>query len=112
MLKNLKNAEYSKKLLVFIEVLIIAVFVLVCVSVCMGDSSPLTALITGTFTLASLSFGFYYWKAKNENKEPGYYASDYLGYPTDLTENDVRRYFPIPAFELELNPDLANARNQ
>ena len=52
------------------------------------------------------------WKEKNENKESGYYASDYLGYPTDLTENDVRRYFPIPAFELELNPDLANARNQ
>lgn len=67
MLKNLKNAEYSKKLLVFVELLIIAVFVLVCVSVCMGDSSPLVALITGTFTLASLSFGFYYWKAKNEN---------------------------------------------
>lgn len=67
MLKNLKNAEYSKKLLVFIEVLIIAVFVLVCISVFMGDSSPLVALITGTFTLASLSFGFYYWKAKNEN---------------------------------------------
>lgn len=67
MLKNLKNAEYSKKLLVFIELLIIAVFILVCVSVCMGDSSPLVALITGTFSLASLSFGFYYWKAKNEN---------------------------------------------
>ncbi len=67
MLKNLKNAEYSKKLLVFVELLIIAVFVLVCVSVFMGDSSPLEALITGTFTLASLSFGFYYWKAKNEN---------------------------------------------
>lgn len=67
MLKRLKNAEWSKKLLVFIEVLIIAVFILVCVSVCMGDSSPLSAFITGTFTLASLSFGFYYWKAKNEN---------------------------------------------
>ena len=67
MLKNLKNAEWSKKLLVFIEVLIIAVFVLVCVSVFMGDSSPLVALITGTFSLASLAFGFYYWKAKNEN---------------------------------------------
>lgn len=67
MLKRLKNAEYSKKLLVFVELLIIAVFVLVCVSVFMGDSSPLAALITGTFTLASLSFGFYYWKAKNEN---------------------------------------------
>ncbi len=67
MLKRLKNAEYSKKLLIFVELLIIAVFVLVCVSVFMGDSSPLAALITGTFTLASLSFGFYYWKAKNEN---------------------------------------------
>ena len=67
MLKNLKNAEWSKKLLIFIQALIIAVFVLVCISVFMGDSSPLTALITGTFTLASLSFGFYYWKAKNEN---------------------------------------------
>lgn len=67
MLKRLKNAEWSKKLLIFIQALIIAVFVLVCISVFMGDSSPLTALITGTFTLASLSFGFYYWKAKNEN---------------------------------------------
>ena len=67
MLRNLKNAEYSKKLLVFVELLIIAVFVLVCVSVFMGDSSPLVALITGTFTLASLAFSFYYWKAKNEN---------------------------------------------
>lgn len=67
MLKNLKNAEFSKKLLVFIEALILAVFVLVCVSVAMGDSSPLVALITGVFSLASLAFGFYYWKAKNEN---------------------------------------------
>lgn len=50
------------------------------------------------------------WKAVNEGKEPGYYESDYLSYPTDFIENDVRRYFPIPAFELELNPDLANAR--
>lgn len=67
MLKNLKNVEWSKRLLIFIECLIIAVFVLVCVSVFMGDSSPLVALITGVFSLASLSFGFYYWKAKNEN---------------------------------------------
>lgn len=67
MLKNLKNVEWSKRLLIFIECLIIGVFVLVCVSVFMGDSSPLIALITGVFSLASLSFGFYYWKAKNEN---------------------------------------------
>lgn len=67
MLKNLKNADFSKKLLVFVEVLIMMVFCLVLTSVLMGDSSPLTALITGVFTLASLAFGFYFWKAKNEN---------------------------------------------
>ena len=67
MLKNLKNAEWSKKLLVFIELLIIAVFILVMIATIKGDASALVALITGVFSLASLSFGFYYWKAKNEN---------------------------------------------
>ena len=67
MLKNLKNAEWSKKLLVFIELLIIATFVLVCIAVFKDDASALVALITGVFSLASLAFGFYYWKAKNEN---------------------------------------------
>ena len=67
MLKNLKNAEWSKKLLVFIELLIIATFVLVCIAVIKGYASSLVALITGVFSLASLAFGFYYWKAKNEN---------------------------------------------
>ena len=64
MLKNLKNAEWSKKLLIFIELLIIATFILVCIAVFKGDASALVALITGVFSLA---FGFYYWKAKNEN---------------------------------------------
>ena len=67
MLKNLKNAEWSKRLLVFIEVLIIAVFILVMVATIKGDASALVALITGVFSLASISFGFYYWKAKAEN---------------------------------------------
>lgn len=67
MLKNLKNAEWSKKLLVFIELLIIATFVLVMIATIHGDASALVALITGVFSLASLAFGFYYWKAKNEN---------------------------------------------
>lgn len=52
------------------------------------------------------------WKARNEGKDIDFYKNEYIGYPSDLTEDDVRRYFPIPAFELELNPDLANARNQ
>lgn len=67
MLKNLKNAEWSKKLLVFIEILIVATFVLVMIATIQGDASALVALITGVFSLASLAFGFYYWKAKNEN---------------------------------------------
>jgi len=50
------------------------------------------------------------WKERNEGKESGYYKSDYIGYPTDLSDNDIRRYFPIPQFELDLNPELGNAR--
>ena len=67
MLNRLKNAEWSKKLLVFIECLILITFCLVVAAVIMGDASALTAFITGVFSLASLAFGFYYWKAKNEN---------------------------------------------
>lgn len=67
MLKNLKNVEWSKKLLIFIEVLIIATFILVAIATLKGDASALVTLITGVFSLASLAFGFYYWKAKNEN---------------------------------------------
>lgn len=67
MFKRLKNIEFSKKLLVFIEVLVLMCFCLVCASVLMGDSSPLGALITGVFSLASLAFGFYFWKARSEN---------------------------------------------
>ena len=67
MLKRLKNAEFSKKLLVFIEVLVLLCFCLVAASVIMGDSSPLESLIVGVFSLASLAFGFYFWKARSEN---------------------------------------------
>ena len=81
MLKNLKNAEWSKKLLVFIEVLIIAVFILTCCAVFKGDASALVALITGVFSLASLAFGFYYWKAKNENIRK---------YAKDLSPKEIR----------------------
>ena len=67
MLNKLKNVEFSKRLLAFIEILVLLCFCLVCASVIMGDSSPLVALITGVFSLASIAFGFYFWKAKNEN---------------------------------------------
>lgn len=86
MLKNLKNAEWSKKLLVFIELLIIATFILVCIAVFKGDASALVALITGVFSLASLAFGFYYWKAKNENIRK---------YAKDLSAHEVKKLCKI-----------------
>ena len=40
---------------------------LVCVAVFKGMIDGLVAWITGLFGLATIAFGFYYWKAKNEN---------------------------------------------
>lgn len=67
MLKNLKNAEFSKKLLYFVTDMIVLTFVVVIISMFLGMSEPLVVFITGLFSLAAIAFGFYYWKAKNEN---------------------------------------------
>ena len=96
MLKNLKNAEFSKKLLVFVEVLVLLCFCLTASSVIMGDSDPLTALITGVFSLASLAFGFYFWKAKNENIRK--YAK--------LSEEDLKKIKDISAQILKGGDDI------
>ena len=63
----MKHMEFSKKLLVFIECLVIALFVLTTVATFKGYVDALVALITGVFSLASIAFGFYFWKAKAEN---------------------------------------------
>lgn len=67
MLKNLKNMEFSKRLLLFVQALIIALFILTTVATFKGYVDALVSLITGVFSLASIAFGFYFWKAKNEN---------------------------------------------
>ena len=67
MLKKLKNIEFSKRLLLFIQALIVALFILTAVATLKGYVDALVALITGVFSLASIAFGFYFWKAKNEN---------------------------------------------
>ena len=67
MLKNLKNIEFSKRLLLFVQVLIIPLFILTTVATFKGYIDALVAMITGVFSLASIAFGFYFWKAKNEN---------------------------------------------
>lgn len=66
MFRNSK-IEFSKKLLYFIMDLILVLFVLVIVSLFTGNTDALTALIAGVFSLGSVAFGFYFWKAKNEN---------------------------------------------
>ncbi len=67
MFENLKKAEFSKKLLYFVTDMIVLTFVAVVISVFLGMSEPLVVFITGLFSLATIAFGFYYWKAKNEN---------------------------------------------
>lgn len=67
MLNFLKKIETSKSLLIFVILLVLYIAILSTICVFMGLAEPLTALISGTFGLASMTFGFYFWKAKNEN---------------------------------------------
>ena len=99
MFRNLKNAEWSKKLLVFIEVLILLTFCLVTAAIILGDASPLTAFITGVFSLASLAFGFYFWKARSENIRK---------YAKTLNENQIDQVMKLAAaiFKEEKENDL------
>ena len=64
----MKKWEYSKKLL-YLVWLLIAVLLPICtaLSVLCNDISPMREYVIGAFSLASISHGFYYWKAKNEN---------------------------------------------
>ena len=67
-MKRADKWEYSKKLLFMVWALII-ILLPVCVnaSIRCNDISPLREYVIGAFSLASISHGFYYWKAKNEN---------------------------------------------
>jgi starch-binding outer membrane protein, SusD/RagB family len=51
------------------------------------------------------------YKSTNAGYASDYYSSMYKVYPSDLTEKDIRRYFPVPKRESDLNPDLLNCRN-
>ena len=64
---NITKGEFSKRLLVFLELFLFMTFILVCIAVFKGMIEGLVAWLSGLFGLASISFGFYYWKAKNEN---------------------------------------------
>ena len=64
----MKKWEYSKRLLFMVWILLIILLpVCIVTSMIISDISPIREYVIGAFSLASLSHGFYYWKAKNEN---------------------------------------------
>lgn len=63
------DMEFSKKIIIFISVF--SVFVSVFSIILMwrtGDLSALSYLIPSVFTELTAATGFYYWKARTENK--------------------------------------------
>lgn len=63
-----KKTETSKRLLKFTVAMVIFITIVTVIAVFkLSDATPLEWLIGGIFGLASTSFGFYFWKAKNEN---------------------------------------------
>lgn len=66
--KNWKHKEMSKRLLIIILALIFILLpIIVVASLVLGDASILKEYVIGAFSLGSVAFGFYFWKAKNEN---------------------------------------------
>jgi starch-binding outer membrane protein, SusD/RagB family len=51
------------------------------------------------------------YKSVNAGYASDYYSSMWKVYPGDLTEKDIRRYYPVPKRESDLNPDLLNCRS-
>lgn len=65
----MKKTEFSKKILIFMTVftVIITVYALVLMWKT-GDTSGLAYLIPAVFAEYATATGFYYWKARSENK--------------------------------------------
>lgn len=67
-MKKFFTGEYSKRLLYWVWALILMLLIpSFIISVMCDDVSPMREYVIGAFSLASISHGFYYWKAKNEN---------------------------------------------
>lgn len=63
-----KKIETSKQTLYITDALVVVITIsTIVLSFITRDTSTLDSLITGIFGLASLSHGFYFWKAKAEN---------------------------------------------
>lgn len=83
---KVKSIETSKAVLIFVELLVLYIAILSTICVFMGLAEPITALVTGTFGLASMTFGFYFWKAKNENIRK---------YSKKISDDDAKRLISL-----------------
>ena len=71
-MKRLKTLETSKKILGGSWAVFIAILVCCIVFKARGDDiSDLVTLALGSFAEVTAAHGFYYWKAKNENRAKG-----------------------------------------
>lgn len=65
----MKKREFSKKILVFMTVFVVAITVFSLVLMWQTkDTSPLAYLIPAVFAEYATATGFYYWKARAENE--------------------------------------------
>lgn len=91
--KKKKSIEEFSKLLLRMIVGLTMVITFFCIFFCFKfeTTEPLTYLVPSVFTELAAGTGFYYWKAKSENKiKITLGAIDDLRQKEDLTENEVR----------------------
>ncbi len=86
-----KKTEFSKKIIIFMTVftLIITGFSLA-IMWRTGDTSPLAYLIPSVFAEYATATGFYYWKARTENKIK---LMRIYGKTAEKAFNNERNYF-------------------
>ena len=90
--KKKSSEEFSKLLLRMIVTLTIIISFF-CIFFCFKFETiePLSYLVPSVFTELAAGTGFYYWKAKSENKiKITLGAIDSLRQKEDLTENEVK----------------------
>lgn len=88
-----KSGEEFSKLLLRTIVCFTIIISFFCIFFCFKfeTTEPLTYLVPSVFTELAAGTGFYYWKAKSENKiKITLGAIDKLREEEDLTENEVR----------------------
>lgn len=88
----MKHYEFSKVLLIIL-IVITAIISSFCIFFCFKfeTTEPLMLLVPSVFTELAAATGFYYWKARSENKiKLTLLAIKNLKLEKDLTENQIK----------------------